>query len=125
MNIKRFNLNNIVAVILFILILTKVKLLNFLDSDFSSKNLIIISFFVFSIVGILGIFLQKHWGYFATYIFILISSIALGVAPIPFVVNLFPINAATYLVIITSIILFLITLFLQIKLVKNVNKKTT
>ena len=78
----------------------------------------IISFFFFSLIGIMGIFSQKYWGYFAIYIFILISSLSLGIAPIPFIINLFPNNFATYIVIVSSIILFLFTLFLQFKKVK-------
>lgn len=125
MNTKAFNLENIIAAILLLLVVTKYQLINFIETDFSFQNLLVISFFLFSIVGIIGIFLQKHWGYFAIYVFILISSFALGIAPIPFIINLFPIQAATLIVILSSAILFLITLFLQLKKVKSLNNAKT
>lgn len=125
MNSKGFKLENIVVVILVILVLTKVPLLGYIDFNSGLQSLIVISFFVFSIIGIIGIFLQKHWGYFAVYIFILISSETLGIAPIPFVTKLFPIKAATFLVILTSVIFLLFTVFLQLRVFKNVTQKTT
>jgi hypothetical protein len=125
MNSKVFKLENIVVVILLILIITKVPLLGYIDFNSGLQSLIVISFFVFSIMGIIGIFLEKHWGFFAIYIFILISSVTLGIAPIPFIIKLFPIKAATFLVILTSVVLFLFTVFLQLRVFKNITQKTT
>ena len=124
MKSKRFQLENIVIVILVILIFTKISLLSYINFSSILQSLAAISFFVFSIIGIIGIFLQKHWGYLSIYIFILISSVFLGIAPIPIVTKFFPINAATFIVILTSIILFLFTSFLHLRVFRNVNKAT-
>jgi hypothetical protein len=122
---REFKLEYIVVAILIILVITEVPLLGYIDFNSVLQSLIVISFFVFSIIGIIGIFLQKQWGYFAIYFFILISSVLLGTAPIPLITKLFSIKAATFLVIFTSIILFLFTLFLQIRVLKNVTKQST
>jgi len=122
MNSKVFKWENIVAIILLLLILTKVQLINFIDTGFIFQTLIIIGFFLFSILGIIGIVLQKHWGYISIYILILIATVGLGIAPIPFIINLLPVKAANYLVILTSVILFSFTLYLQLKLLKSANK---
>lgn len=123
MNRKAFKLEYIVIAILLILVLTKLSLLSYIDS--SLQSLLVISFFIFSIISIVGIFLQKHWGYFAVYIFIFISSVFLGIAPIPFVTKLFPVTAATIVVILTSAVLLSFTVFLQLRVFKNDTQKTT
>ena len=78
MSDREFKLEYIVIAILIILVITEVPLLAYIDFNSVLQSLIVISFFVFSILGIIGIFIQKHWGYFAIYIFILISSVLLG-----------------------------------------------
>jgi len=125
MRSREFKLEYVVVAIIIILVIIEVPLLGYIDFNSVLQSLIVISFFVFSIIGIIGIFFQKHWGYFAIYIFILISSVFLGTAPIPLVTKLFSIKAATFLVILTSIILFLFTLFLQLRVFINVTKQST
>jgi hypothetical protein len=123
MNPSKFKLENIIILILVILVLTKVQLLGYINLEYGLQSLIVLSFFVFLILGIIGILLKKHWGYFSTYIFIL-SSVLLGIAPIPLITKLFPIKTATFLVFITSLILFLFTLFLHLRAFKNITKDT-
>ena len=84
---KLLNLEYFIAVFFIILILNKYQLINFIKVEFSFQNILVICFFLFSFVGIIGLFLEKYWGYFSIYIFI-VSSLLLGVAPIPFIVNL-------------------------------------
>ena len=117
---KLLNLEYFIAVIFIILILNKYQLINFIKVEFSFQNILVICFFLFSFVGIIGLFLEKYWGYFSIYIFI-VSSLLLGVAPIPFIVNLFPPQSRTPIVILSSIILFLLILFLQMKRIKSLN----
>ena len=119
MKIRNFKLEYFVAIILLLVLISKIQLIKMFDLKFSFHNLIVICFFLFSIFGIIGIYLNKQWGYFSIYLFILISSLALGVAPIPFIVSLFPIQTATLIVILSSVILFLFTLMLQLKNTKS------
>ena len=122
MNSRTFKWEHLIALIILILILTKIRLLNFFDIKFFFQTLMVIGFFLFSIIGIIGVLKQKHWGYFAIYIFVLISTIGLGIAPIPFIVNLFPTGIVTFIVILTGIILLSFNLCLQIKLLKQNDK---
>lgn len=122
MNRKSFKWEQFVALIILILILTNINLLNFIDVNFFLQSLIVIGFFLFSIIGIIGIFKRKHWGYFAIYIFVLISTVSLGVSTIPFILNLFPTGLATFIVILSGIILIIFTLYLQLKLLRIPNK---
>ncbi len=129
MNRKMYKKENIVAIILLLLVLTKVQLINFIDTSFIYGTTMIIGFFLFSILGIIGIFLQRHWGYIAVYILIFISAIGLGIAPIPFIEYLLPVKTNIYLVILivilTSVILFAFTLYLQIELSEDIDKNTS
>ena len=116
MKSKLLKLESFVSLILLVLILTKIQLVTFIGSFSFTDNILVVIFFLSAVCGIVGIFLNKHWGYFSTYIFILVSAIAFGIAPIPFVKILFPINSLTFSVILTSILLFSFTLFLHVKL---------
>jgi len=120
---SKLKLEIVVSVILFFLIVSKVQLITFINPSSLFQSLYIIIFFFSAVLGIVGMFLQRHWGYAATYFLILISSIALGIASIPFITSLFSINASTFLVILTSLILFLITAYLHLSFSKSVNKK--
>ena len=121
---SKFKLEIVVSVILFFLIVSKVQLITFINTSSVFQSLLIIIFFFLAFLGIVGMFLQRHWGgYAATYFLILVSSIALGIAPIPFITSLFSINASTFLIILTSVILFLFTVYLHLSFSKSVNKK--
>ena len=120
---SKFKLEIVVSVILFFLIVSKVQLISFINTSFVFQSILIIIFFFSAVLGIVGMFLQRHWGYVATYFLILVSSTALGIAPIPFITSLFSINASTFLVILTSVILFLFTVYLHLSFSKSVNNK--
>ncbi|MGB5288807.1 MAG: hypothetical protein WBQ32_10105 [Ignavibacteriaceae bacterium] len=122
MNSRSFKWEYFIALIILILILTNIQLVTFIDVNFILQAFIVIGFFLFAILGIVGLLKQKHWGYLAIYIFVLISTVGLGIAPIPFIAYLFPNVLATYLVILAGILLLSFTLYLQIKLLKQINK---
>ncbi len=122
MSIRTLKWEYFIVLVLMILVLTKIKLVTFLDINLLLQSVIILGFFLFSFLGMIGIYKQNHWGYFSIYIFIAISTVGLGIAPIPLIEYLLPNMFATYLVIFTSIILLSFTLYLQIKLFKKINK---
>ncbi|QQS36616.1 MAG: hypothetical protein IPM56_01280 [Ignavibacteriales bacterium] len=108
-----------VSLIILVSILTKIQLFNFLGFISFADSVLVFVFFLSALLAILGMFLQKHWGYFSTYIFIMVSSIVFGIAPIPFVKILFPNSIINLSVVLTSASLFAFTLFLHIKLFIN------
>ena len=102
-------------------VLSKYNLITFINMEsFGNSQQIItvatvLGFFVFAIMGSVGIFLGRLWGYIGIYIFIPLSCFGLGISPIPFIVKLVPVNYKTTAVIIISIILLISTILLHIR----------
>jgi len=117
MKTKIFELERVIVICLLLVVITRIRLLNFITYENTFLNLMIISFFLFSIVGIFGLIFKKNWGFFATYLFIMISSLGFGISPIPipYIQNMLSVQTVNYIIFILSAILFLFTLFLHLK----------
>lgn len=122
MNNYKFKLDHIIVLILLILIIKEFSFLSFLSSADVLTSVITISYFVFAILGMAGVFYQKHWGYYSVYIFAFISTFLVSISPIPFITELFPIESATIVVILSGLALCLFTLYLQLRTTNVVNK---
>jgi len=109
----------LIGVLIIITVLSKYSLITFINIENLGNshgiitNVIVLSFFVFAIMGSVGIFLRRLWGYIGVYIFIPLSCFGLGISPIPFIVNFIPVNFKTTAVIILSIILLIASVSLH------------
>jgi len=122
----------LIGVSIIIAVLSKCSLITFINienlgtSQGIITNVIVFAFFVFAIMGFVGIFLSRLWGYIGVYLFIPLSCFGLGISPIPFIVNFIPVNFKTTAVIILSIILLIASLSLHIWKALSTSKfKTT
>ncbi len=122
MNKYKFKLDHIIVLILLILIIKEFSFLSLLSSADVLTSIITISYFVFAILGMAGVFYQKHWGYYSVYIFAFISTVLVGINPIPSITELFPTESATIVVILSGLALCLFTLYLQLRTTNVVNK---
>ena len=111
----------LIGLLVILTVLSKYSLITFIniESFGNSQQMIsvaiVLAFFIFAIMGSVGIFLGRLWGYIGIYIFIPLSCFGLGIATVPFIVKLVPVNFKTTAVIILSIMLLLSTVLLHMK----------
>ena len=95
----------------------------FFDAEIQlSGFLVVTSFYIFGIAGIVGMFRGQLWGYICIYLFIPISFIGLGISVIPFVVGLIHVEFKEATVIVLSVLVLITTAIFNILKFIDYNK---
>lgn len=103
-------IERVLGITVLVTILLEIKLLSFIFSQQILGITIVLAFFSSALIGAMGMFRGRLYGYIGIYIFIPLSTYGLGISTIPFVVNFIPPELKTSGVIIVNIILLVVTI---------------